>query len=90
MVTFAPLPLIFLVKRFNSPYYLLLMYRRKPVHELEKQVDVLSRAVEISTDGPELQESAPHFLRRADPRGLLLWGKFLRTQRDATEFYQVS
>jgi hypothetical protein len=51
--------LIFLAKRFNTPYYSGRMNRLRSGHELVWQVDVLSRAVEISADGLGLPKFAP-------------------------------
>jgi hypothetical protein len=66
--------LIFLAKRFNTAYYLFLMNRRTSGHVLARQVDVLSRAVEISADGPGLQKFAPHFLYATANRGVFCFG----------------
>ncbi len=56
-----------------------------------KQVDVLSRAVEISADGPGLQKFAPHFLYAAGIEESFALGQFLRhreTQPGFTGFLE--
>jgi hypothetical protein len=59
-----------------------------PGHELANQVDVLSRAVEISADGRAPEVRAAFSSRAAEPRSLLLWGKVssAQAQRDTTAF----
>jgi len=55
-------------------------------HAFVKQVDVLSRAVEISADGPGLQKFAPHFLYAALNRGVFCFGAiFSGTERRKTQ-----
>ena len=75
--------LIFLAKRFNTAYYLwLLMNRCIPGHEFVRQVDVLSRAVEISAEGPGSRSSRRIFSTRRRTRGVFCFGaKFLRHRR---------
>jgi hypothetical protein len=50
-----------------------------PERESVRQVDVLSRAVEISADGPGLQKFTPHFsLRDAELKESFALEQFLR------------
>jgi CspA family cold shock protein len=50
-------------------------------HEFVRQVDVLSRAVEISADRQAPEVCAALSSCVAEPRSLLLWGNFFRTER---------
>ena len=85
-------PLIFLAKRFNTPYYRVLMIPGTSGHELVRQVDVLSRAVEISVDGPGLRKFTPYFLYAALNRGVFCFGAIspAQKQRHATGFNRIS
>ena len=82
--------LIFLANRFNTPYYRVLIPRCMSGDEFVRQVDVLSRAVEISVEGPGLRKFAPHFLYAVPNRGVFRFGAISSTRRDATEFHRLS
>jgi hypothetical protein len=92
MVIIALPSLIFVAKRFNTAYYRLLMNRLRPGNESVRQVDVLSRAVEISADRPRLQKFAPHFLYATLNRGVFCFGAIspAQKQRHATGFNRIS